>query len=210
MIVQNGRDARRDKRTAYQGPFSVSCSEQAHPITTITRQVTEVTCPVIGRAQPELTPSKRQKTGPEYNRHRHYGDTISQPVTIRWGRYIKNNAWLPWITIFLSRVGRFGNDFHEWRSHEWKSSPNRLTSDKKSLFRVTNVLFYFLHVILCDEHKSAKNYHRALISSLLPRAVFPDLALWRQQNWSVTRDTGIVTSYSSIGIARAKAIFTSE
>ena len=30
----------------------------------ITGQVTEVTCPVIGRAQPELTPSKRQKTGP--------------------------------------------------------------------------------------------------------------------------------------------------
>ena len=29
------------------------------------RQVTEVTCPVIGRAQPELTPSKRQKTGPD-------------------------------------------------------------------------------------------------------------------------------------------------
>ena len=26
-------------------------------------QVIEVTCPVIGRAQPELTPSKRQKTG---------------------------------------------------------------------------------------------------------------------------------------------------
>ena len=30
----------------------------------ITGQVTEVTCPVIGRAQPELTPSKRQKVGP--------------------------------------------------------------------------------------------------------------------------------------------------
>ena len=30
----------------------------------ITGQVTEVTCPVIGRAQPELTPSKRQKMGP--------------------------------------------------------------------------------------------------------------------------------------------------
>ena len=30
----------------------------------ITGQVTEVTCPVIGRAQPDLTPSKRQKTGP--------------------------------------------------------------------------------------------------------------------------------------------------
>ena len=27
---------------------------------------------------------------------------------------------LPWITIFWSRVRWFGNDFHEWRSHEWK------------------------------------------------------------------------------------------
>ena len=43
-------------------PFSVSCfgvsSDYTQPIT---GQVTEVTCPVIGRAQPELTPSKRQK-----------------------------------------------------------------------------------------------------------------------------------------------------
>ena len=30
----------------------------------ITGQVTEVTCPVIGQAQLELTPSKRQKMGP--------------------------------------------------------------------------------------------------------------------------------------------------
>ena len=33
----------------------------------ITGQVTEVTCPVIGRAQSELTPSKIQKTGPGYS-----------------------------------------------------------------------------------------------------------------------------------------------
>ena len=31
----------------------------------ITGQLTEVTCPVIGGAQPELTPSKRQKTFPD-------------------------------------------------------------------------------------------------------------------------------------------------
>ena len=37
-------------------------SDYAQPIT---GQVTEVTCPVIGQAQPELTPSKRQKTGPD-------------------------------------------------------------------------------------------------------------------------------------------------
>ena len=36
-------------------------SDYAQPIT---GQGTEVTCPVIGRAHPELTPSKRQKTGP--------------------------------------------------------------------------------------------------------------------------------------------------
>ena len=35
-------------------------SDYAQPIT---GQVTEVTCPVIGQAQPELTPSKRQETG---------------------------------------------------------------------------------------------------------------------------------------------------
>ena len=36
-------------------------SDYAQPIT---GQVTEVTCPVNVRAQPGLTPSKRQKTGP--------------------------------------------------------------------------------------------------------------------------------------------------
>ena len=42
----------------------------------ITGQVTEVTCPVIGRAQPELTPSKRQKTGPDFQDH-----SVTSPVT---------------------------------------------------------------------------------------------------------------------------------
>ena len=37
-------------------------SDCAQPIT---GQVTEVTCPVIGRTQPELTLNKRQKTGPD-------------------------------------------------------------------------------------------------------------------------------------------------
>ena len=39
------------------------CSVYAQPIT---GQVTDVTCPVIGRAQPELTLSKRQNTGPAH------------------------------------------------------------------------------------------------------------------------------------------------
>ena len=50
----------------YASPGSIFClllgvsSDYAQPIT---GQVTEVACPVIGRAQPELTQSKRQKTG---------------------------------------------------------------------------------------------------------------------------------------------------
>ena len=36
-------------------------SDYAQPAT---GHVTEVNCPVIGRAQPEFTPSKRQKTDP--------------------------------------------------------------------------------------------------------------------------------------------------
>ena len=43
------------------GPFSVSCSEKAQATTD---PFTEVTCPVFVGAQPELTPSKRQKMGP--------------------------------------------------------------------------------------------------------------------------------------------------
>ena len=62
------------------------------------------------------------------------------------------NNFHEWITIFGSHVRRFANNFHEWRSHEWKLLANRITSDPKSLFTVTNVLFYFLHAIWCPEH----------------------------------------------------------
>ena len=53
-------------------------SDYAQPIT---GQITEVTCPVIGRAQPELTPSKTQKTGP--------GQFYGQPC----GKLNTNGIW---------------------------------------------------------------------------------------------------------------------
>ena len=145
---------------------------------------------------------------------------------------------LPWITIFWSRVGWFANDFHEWRSHEWKSLANHLTSDqkivihgnefvtsenhwqitplvtKKSLFTVTNVLFYFLHAISYLEHTIPL---QTIISPLLLRTVFSYLTLWRHHSWSVTscereslalwRHIRRLFLYAQIG---AKAIFTSE
>ena len=47
---------------------------------------------------------------------------------------------LPWMPIFC----------HEWGDSAtiWKSSSNRLTRDKASVFTETRILFYFLHAIL--------------------------------------------------------------
>ena len=145
---------------------------------------------------------------------------------------------LPWITIFGSRVRRFANDFHEWRrtvnNDFWVTSEaicqwfSLVTSEnhwqiaslvtQKSLFTVTNVLFYFLHAILCPgTNNSAKNHHRSLISQLSPRTAFSDFALWRHHSWSVTsREREILALWRHICRLflhvqiGAKAIFTSE
>ena len=51
---------------------------------------------------------------------------------------------LPWITILWSRVKRFANYFHEWRSHEWKSLANRITSDHKIVIHGDECIILFL------------------------------------------------------------------
>ena len=86
---------------------------------------------------------------------------------------------------------------------------------QKSLSTVTNVIFYFLHAILCHEHINPLKL--ALISPLLPRAAFSDRALWRHHNWFVTscereilvwwRHICLLSLHAQIG---AKVIFTSE
>ena len=53
---------------------------------------------------------------------------------------------------------------------------------QKSLFMVVNVLFYFLHAILCPEHNCTKNNYQSLSSPLSLRTVFSDLALWRHHS----------------------------
>ena len=94
---------------------------------------------------------------------------------------IKNNAWVTvWITIFGSRVSRFANNFHEWRSHEWKSLANRITSDPK-------IVMYRNECIIL--------FHSWSVTSRECRT----LALWRH----IRR----LFLHAQIG---AKAIFTSE
>ena len=94
---------------------------------------------------------------------------------------------LPWITIFWSRVRWFGNDFHEWRSHEWKSLANHLTSDQNIVIHGNECIIIFLtRYYMSWVHSFAKNNRRSFISSLSPRKVFSAWALWRHHNWSVT------------------------
>ena len=121
---------------------------------------------------------------------------------------IKNNAW---VTV--------NNDFF---GHEWGDLPMIFTSDevtsdnhwqitsrvtKKSLFTITNVLFYFLHAILYLEHtvplKKTSIAHFAIVAR--DGLFWLNIVTSSQLICDVkrTRGTGIVTSYSSIVLARA-------
>ena len=132
---------------------------------------------------------------------------------------IKNNAW---VTVnndfFLSRVGWFANDFHEWRSHEWKSLANHLTSDQKIVIHDNECIILFLtRYFISWTHRSATKKHRSLISPLSLGTFFSDLTLWRHHSWSVTsREREALALWRHIrrlflhAQISAKAIFTSE
>ena len=86
---------------------------------------------------------------------------------------IKNNAWVTVNNDFGSRVRRFANHFHEWRSHELA---NRIRSDPEIVFLGNECIILFLKsYIMSRTHNSAKNNHRSLISQLSPRKVVSDL-----------------------------------
>ena len=132
--------------------------------------------------------------------------------------YIKNNAWVPVNNDFWSRVRWFANDFHEWRSQEWKSLANHLTSDQKIVIHGNKCIILFLtrYFMSWTCHFSANN-SRWLISTLSLRTAFADLTLWRHHSWSVTSH-----EHEALALWRhirrlllrpqicAEAIFTSE
>ena len=132
--------------------------------------------------------------------------------------HIKNSAWVTVNMVFGSRVRRFAKDFHEWRSHEWKSLVNLITSDPKIVIHFNECTILFLTCYFMSwTHNSAKNNHRSLIFPLSPRMVVSCLALWRHHSGSVTscereilalwRHIRQLFSHAQIG---ANAIFTSE
>ena len=133
-------------------------------------------------------------------------------------RDIKNNAW---VTV--------NNDFfvtseaiRQWFSRVTKSRVKIIAESPHEWQKVVIhsnecIILFLTRYFMSWTHKSAKNYHRALISPLLPRAAFSDRALWRHNNWSVTscereilvlwRHICLLSLHAQVG---AKAIFTSE
>ena len=144
----------------------------------------------------------------------HFGNDIFKYTFMH---EIKMMHELPWITIFGSRVRRFANNFHEWRSHEWKSLANRITSDPKIVIHGNECIILFLTRYLMSNTQFRPNNYRLLISPLSLWTVFSDLVLWRHHRWSVTsrecrtlalwRHIRRLFLHAQIG---AKAIFTSE
>ena len=103
----------------------------------------------------------------------------------------------------------FSNDFHERGSHEWKTLPNRFTSEKKISIHDNPYIILFLtcYFMPWSSTQTHENNHQLLISLYSARMIFSDLALWHHhilicdvtQMWG----TGIVTSYLSIVLACA-------
>ena len=109
-------------------------SDYAQPIT---GQITEVTCPEIDQAQPGLTPSKRQKTGPGGSR-----PAASTVLNTKWCNFCPTSLPLNnfiWCQTTLLKI--FNNIWHYgecnkslsvWGSYfHWNSSfwlPVRITA----------------------------------------------------------------------------------
>ena len=117
--------------------------------------------------------------------------------------------------FFWSRVGWFVNDFLEWRSHERKYNHWQITSrvTRKSLFTVTHALFneciilfltrYFISWIHRCATKQSSIAHFAIVAR--DDLFWLNIVTSSQLICDVprTRGTDIVTSYSSIVLARA-------
>ena len=104
-----------------------------------------------------------------------------------WFETLSHPFWRHRNAILWSRVRRFANNFHEWRSHEWKSLANRITSDPKiAILGNEGIILFLARYFMSWTHNSTENNHLSLISLLSLRMVFSDLALWRHHSWFTT------------------------
>ena len=115
---------------------------------------------------------------------------------------------LPWTPIFGSRVRRFANNFHEWRSHEWKLLANRITSDPKIVIHGNECIILFLtrYVMYLNAQLRYKQLSIADFAIVAKDGLFWLSIVTSLQlicDITRTRVVGIVTSYSSIVLACA-------
>ena len=105
--------------------------------------------------------------------------SMCQLILATWQKSIMHELLCK--TIFGSRVRRFANDFHKWRSHEWKSLVNRIMSEPKIVTHGNECIILFLtHNFMYLTH----NFSKKTIMDP-SRTVFSDLALWRHHSSSV-------------------------
>ena len=72
------------------------------------------------------------------------------------------------------------NGYHEWRSHEWKSLANHITSNPKMVIHGNECVILFLTRYLSRTHNLRSIAHFAIVAK---DGLF---WLWRHQSWSVT------------------------
>ena len=116
-----------DSNSSLNSPMAMKCCTKL--------ETAKERCPIVFQGHPSNFKVTRDKTSPiltQIGRFRTIGRS-----------QLSNPSDLP----CLSLVRRFVNDFHSWLRHLWKSLPNRLTRDKKSLFTVTHALF-FISIIM--------------------------------------------------------------
>ena len=117
-----------------------------------------------------------------------------------------------------SLMMRFANNFHEWRSHKWKSLATRIMSDPKIVIHGNKYIISFLtHYFMSWTHNSVQNNYRCLILPLLLTTIFSDLALWSHRSQSImSRKHGVLALWHFIrqlffhAQIGAKVIFTCE
>ena len=100
---------------------------------------------------------------------------------------IKNNAWFTVNNDFFVA----SEAIRQWFSRVTKSRVKIIAESPHEWQKIVIngnecIILFLTRYSMSWTHKSAMNYHRALISPLLPRAAFSDRALWRHYNWSVT------------------------
>ena len=88
---------------------------------------------------------------------------------------------LLWIAIL---VRGFGNDFHDWRSHEWKSMASRVTNGHYSREPIYFIISYTLFYVL-DIEKTITHFAIVAKDRLF-------LVFWRHWRWHVTSRGGQV------------------